>query len=621
MSSRVSDTVERNNVDAKQDPMSDTIFPVANGQDLRALGYLSDSLSAPKERISNADSHVISQTPHGVTSAEMEDALRLIPPKPYTDILVQHFLNETNYQYYSIYPPTFSHDYSTWWLGKVKGQPLTAEFTCLLLRVCACSALVLFPGERQKLESELGENIQSLSERYHHAARRLSSTIPPGKGGLTQVQQLFLTASWFKTEALFVESWHALSSAIHEAQELGFHRNSAKVFITEFEREMRRRMWCILCAWDWQMSHLLSRPIIINNNNSVELPNLRLESPDSQIELPSPITHMALQCQLGQMILKIPGMMNESLSPMQSVSVQEEVEKWFASLPSAFRLIDPDTRWDNTHKYVVMQRHQLHAVGYMVKLKPLKQCLVQNLDQGAPGVRRGPLSSAIDYALKLMDASHRLLGSGVRQNIQQLLDYSQNEKKRNFLETVELQIGLKNYDPQRDKRFSGTIKLPTVPRPNMTICILGDQHDLDRAKHHGIDAMSTEDLKKLNKNKKLIKKLARKYDAFLASDSLIKQIPRLLGPGLSKAGKFPTPISHAEDMANKVTDVKSTIKFQLKKVLCLGVAVGNVGMTEDELIANVMLAINYLVSLLKKGWQNVGSLVLKASMSPPKRLY
>jgi ribosomal protein L1 len=41
--------------------------------------------------------------------------------------------------------------------------------------------------------------------------------------------------------------------------------------------------------------------------------------------------------------------------------------------------------------------------------------------------------------------------------------------------------------------------------------------------------MSADDLKKLNKNKKLIKKLARKYDAFVASDSLIKQIPRLLG--------------------------------------------------------------------------------------------
>ncbi|KIW52791.1 60S ribosomal protein L10a [Exophiala xenobiotica] len=211
--------------------------------------------------------------------------------------------------------------------------------------------------------------------------------------------------------------------------------------------------------------------------------------------------------------------------------------------------------------------------------------------------------------------------AGVRQNVQQLLDYSLNEKKRNFLETVELQIGLKNYDPQRDKRFSGTIKLPTVPRPGMSICVLGDQHDIDRAKHHGVDAMSSDDLKKLNKNKKLIKKLARKYDAFVASDSLIKQIPRLLGPGLSKAGKFPTPISHAEDLNAKITEVKSTIKFQLKKVLCMGVAVGNVGMTEDELISNIMLAINYLVSLLKKGWQNVGSLTIKASMSPPKRLY
>jgi large subunit ribosomal protein L10Ae len=64
----------------------------------------------------------------------------------------------------------------------------------------------------------------------------------------------------------------------------------------------------------------------------------------------------------------------------------------------------------------------------------------------------------------------------VRQNVQQLLDYSLNEKKRNFLETVELQIGLKNYDPQRDKRFSGTVKLPTVPRPGMALWFVPTHH-------------------------------------------------------------------------------------------------------------------------------------------------
>ncbi|PPQ76049.1 hypothetical protein CVT26_005383 [Gymnopilus dilepis] len=217
--------------------------------------------------------------------------------------------------------------------------------------------------------------------------------------------------------------------------------------------------------------------------------------------------------------------------------------------------------------------------------------------------------------------SSKLSVSSVRGSIKELLAEANGEKKRNFVETIELQIGLKNYDPQRDKRFSGTVKLPNVPRPRMSICILADAADIDRAKQIELEYMSVDDLKKLNKNKKLVKKLAKKYDAFLASEALIKQIPRLLGPGLSKAGKFPTPVSHSEDLTNKITEVRSTIKFQLKKVLCLGVAVGHVQMTDDQVLGNVMLSINFLVSLLKKNWQNVKSLHIKTTMGKPVRLY
>lgn len=59
---------------------------------------------------------------------------------------------------------------------------------------------------------------------------------------------------------------------------------------------------------------------------------------------------------------------------------------------------------------------------------------------------------------------------------------------------------------------------------------------------------------------------AKKYDGFVASDTLIKQIPRLLGPGLNKAGKFPTMITHGDKMVEKLNDIKATIKFQMKKV-------------------------------------------------------
>merc|ERR1712180_305753 len=202
-----------------------------------------------------------------------------------------------------------------------------------------------------------------------------------------------------------------------------------------------------------------------------------------------------------------------------------------------------------------------------------------------------------------------------------LLKHSLETKKRNFQETVDLQIGLKNYDPQKDKRFSGTVKLKHVPRPKFTVCVLGDQQHCDEAKSKGIACMSADDLKKLNKNKKEVKKLAKKYDAFLASESLIKQIPRLLGPGLNKAGKFPALLTHNDNMEAKVIDLKSTIKFQMKKVLCLNVAVGNVAMSDDELVFNIHLSINFLVSLLKKHWQNVRPLYIKSTMGPAIRLY
>jgi len=195
------------------------------------------------------------------------------------------------------------------------------------------------------------------------------------------------------------------------------------------------------------------------------------------------------------------------------------------------------------------------------------------------------------------------------------------DRNRKFTESVELQIMLKNYDPQKDKRFSGVVKLPHTARPKFTVCVLGNQAHIDQAKANGVPHMSVEDLKKLNKDKKLVKKLAKKYDAFLASDALIRQIPRLLGPGLNKAGKFPTILAAGDDMVAKINDMKMTIKFQMKKVLCLAVAVGTVEMTDDQLAQNINMSVNYLVSLLKKHWQNVRSLHIKSTMGKPYRLY
>ena len=87
-----------------------------------------------------------------------------------------------------------------------------------------------------------------------------------------------------------------------------------------------------------------------------------------------------------------------------------------------------------------------------------------------------------------------------------------------------------------------------------------------------------------------------------------------------------TLLTHNDSMVQKIDEVKATIRFQMKKVrksvpgwclnvtslslslslslsmqvLCLAVAIGHIEMSEDDLVGNIHLAINFLVSLLKK---------------------
>jgi large subunit ribosomal protein L10Ae len=204
-----------------------------------------------------------------------------------------------------------------------------------------------------------------------------------------------------------------------------------------------------------------------------------------------------------------------------------------------------------------------------------------------------------------------------------VLNHSLNVKKRKFIETIELQIALKNYDPNKDKRFTGSIRLPKVPKTKFAVWVLGDAKHMEDAEKAKIECMSVEDLKKMNKNKKLVKKLANKFDAFLASATLIRKIPRLLGPGLNKAGKFPAVLGANDDLNDKVEEQKASIKFQLKskKALCMGVAVANVGMSKADIENNIALSVNFMVSLLPKGWMQVKRLYLKSTQGPSHRIF
>ena len=50
-------------------------------------------------------------------------------------------------------------------------------------------------------------------------------------------------------------------------------------------------------------------------------------------------------------------------------------------------------------------------------------------------------------------------------------------------------------------------RLRHIPKPKLRVCVLGDQQHCDEANAKKVPCMDVDSLKKLNKNKKLVKKL------------------------------------------------------------------------------------------------------------------
>jgi large subunit ribosomal protein L10Ae len=81
-------------------------------------------------------------------------------------------------------------------------------------------------------------------------------------------------------------------------------------------------------------------------------------------------------------------------------------------------------------------------------------------------------------------------------------------KARKFAESIELQIVLRDYDPEKDKRFTGSIKLPSTPYPRKAVGIIGTAVHCEQAVKLGVGCIDVDGMKKFNKEKKLIKKWA-----------------------------------------------------------------------------------------------------------------
>ncbi|KAK4251272.1 fungal-specific transcription factor domain-containing protein [Corynascus novoguineensis] len=326
------------------------------------------------------------------------------------DCLVDNWLNGANHQYYALYPPEFRTQYDGWWA--TPRNKVTPELTSLILRVCACSLhFIIDDSVRVRLETELDTDVLTFANRLHTAAEKLSTSIPPGKGGLVHVQQLFLTAFWFKSAEKWTEAWHALSKAIRAANEIGLHQDSSSEGMSEYDREMRRRVWVILYLWDFALGSMLSRPFLVNHADcTVVMPTLTLEYNRDRPDQPSPFRHMNLHCQLCiDMAAQLGGSpKSEEDKAKAARRMQEAVENWFKKLPAEYALKNPETRWDREFDWVIFQRRYLHLIAYMGLFSQLRPFLTRSSATPMSELESSLRAAGVDAALGLMEVSWKL---------------------------------------------------------------------------------------------------------------------------------------------------------------------------------------------------------------------
>lgn len=170
---------------------------------------------------------------------------------------------------------------------------------------------------------------------------------------------------------------HSLKRILTE-DAIGLHNESLWTGISEFDREIQRRLWCALTLWDRFMGMMLARPLLINDRFcTAQAPSANLEHDPAFPGVSSPFKHMELQRLLIKDTIQIFDGSKEQLTVDEARSIITIVKAWFDKLPPIYRATNPDRTFDKTHPYLVLQRLQTICMGYSTIISPLKSFLTR----------------------------------------------------------------------------------------------------------------------------------------------------------------------------------------------------------------------------------------------------
>lgn len=193
--------------------------------------------------------------------------------------------------------------------------------------------------------------------------------------------------------------------------------------------------------------------------------------------------------------------------------------------------------------------------------------------------------------------------------------------KRNFNQSAELTLVLKDIDVKKGFNLNEVVVLPNKPSRQPTICVIASGEMGMKAKRAGVErVMEPEELDRLGTNKREARKVVRAHDFFLSDTGQMASVGRSLGQFLGPKGKMPTPLPYGAPVETIAARFRGSVKVKAKNQLNVAAKIGDEKLSDAQLAENANAVISAVEKKLPQGDKNIRNAMVKFTMGKSAKL-
>ena len=202
--------------------------------------------------------------------------------------------------------------------------------------------------------------------------------------------------------------------------------------------------------------------------------------------------------------------------------------------------------------------------------------------------------------------------------IESALKKVRESKKRNFVESVEILVSLRDVnlkDPSQ--RFNLETKVPNPLKAKINLALFAEGDLAVRAEAiENITVLNKDKMEQYSKEIKRAKNLADSNDFFLADRQFMPQVGRFFGKVLGPRGKMPKPILPNVDLNDLQDEYARTIRLRVRENPCINARVATLENSDEEIVENIQSALSSIQTKLPRGNQQIRKVYIKSTMGP-----